>query len=214
MGSKEKEIMKKTIMNKQKKQFAGLIVVLIVLVIAYFALTKINENEQNNSETEENIEVLTVDTSQVESLSFIIDGENYLFHKDSDSNWICENDTTAYIDEDAINSLISALESVTAKEEVEDTTYEDDFGFDSPGNVITVGTSGENHTLTIGNYNELLSEYYLKVDGEKVYLIDSSLVTAFNQSYENLLAEETDTEETDTEETNEKAGTEEVSTEQ
>ena len=206
--------MKKTIMNKQKKQFAGLIVVLIVLVIAYFGLTKINENEQNNSETEENIEVLTVDTSQVESLSFIIDGENYLFHKDSDSNWICENDTTADIDEDAINSLISALESVTAKEEVEDTTYEDDFGFDSPGNVITVGTSGENHTLTIGNYNELLSEYYLKVDGEKVYLIDSSLVTAFNQSYEDLLAEETDTEETDTEETNEKAGTEEVSTEQ
>ena len=153
--------------------------------------------------------MLTVDTSQVESLSFIIDDENYLFHKDSDSNWICENDTTADIDEDAINSLISALESVTAKEEVEDTTYEDDFGFDSPGNVITVGTSGENHTLTIGNYNELLSEYYLKVDGEKVYLIDSSLVTAFNQSYENLLAEETDTEET-----NEETGTEEVSTEQ
>ena len=137
-----------------------------------------------------------------------------LNHKDSDYNWICENDKTADIDEDAINSLISALESVTAKEEVEDTTYEDDFGFDSPGNVITVGTSGENHTLTIGNYNELLSEYYLKVDGEKVYLIDSSLVSAFNQSYENLLAEETDTEETDTEETNEKAGTEEVSTEQ
>ena len=136
--------------------------VLVVLVIAYFALTKINKNEQNNSETEENIEVLTVDTSQVESLSFIIDDENYLFHKDSDYNWICENDTTADIDEDAINSLISALESVTAKEEVEDTTYEDDFGFDSPGNVITVGTSGENHTLTIGNYNELLSEYYLK----------------------------------------------------
>ena len=206
--------MKKEIINKQKKQFAGLIVVLVVLVIAYFALTKINKNEQNNSETEENIEVLTVDTSQVESLSFIIDDENYLFHKDSDYNWICENDTTADIDEDAINSLISALESVTAKEEVEDTTYEDDFGFDSPGNVITVGTSGENHTLTIGNYNELLSEYYLKVDGEKVYLIDSGLVTAFNQSYENLLAEETDTEETDTEETNEEAGTEEVSTEQ
>lgn len=206
--------MKKAIMNKQKKQFVGLIVVLVVLVMAYFALTKINKNEQNNSETEESIEVLTVDTSQVESLSFIIDDENYIFHKDSDYNWICENDKTADIDEDAINSLISALESVTAKEEVEDTTYEDDFGFDSPGNVITVGTSGENHTLTIGNYNELLSEYYLKVDGEKVYLIDSSLVTAFNQSYENLLAEETDTEETDTEETNEKAGTEEVSTEQ
>ena len=206
--------MKKAIMNKQKKQFVGLIVVLVVLVMAYFALTKINKNEQNNSETEESIEVLTVDTSQVESLSFIIDDENYIFHKDSDYNWICENDKTADIDEDAINSLISALESVTAKEEVEDTTYEDDFGFDSPGNVITVGTSGENHTLTIGNYNELLSEYYLKVDGEKVYLIDSSLVTAFNQSYEDLLAEETDTEETDTEETNEKAGTEEVSTEQ
>ena len=214
MGSKEKEIMKKAIINKQKKQFVGLIVILVVLVIAYFALVKINKNEQNDSETEESIEVLTVDKSQVESLSFIIDGENYLFHKDSDSNWICENDTTADIDEDAINSLISALESVTAKEAVEDTTYEDDFGFDSPGNVITVGTSGENHTLTIGNYNELLSEYYLKVDGEKVYLIDSGLVTTFNQSYENLLAEETDTEETDTEETNEEAGTEEVSTEQ
>lgn len=200
MGSKEKEIM-----NKQKKQFVGLIVVLVVLVIAYFALTKINKNEQNDSETEENIEVLTVDKSQVESLSFIIDDENYLFHKDSDSNWVCENDTTADIDEEAINSLISALESVTAKEEVEDTTYEDDFGFDLPSNVITVGTSGENHTLTIGNYNELLSEYYLKVDGEKVYLIDSGLITTFNQSYENLLDEENVTEE---------AGTEEVSTEQ
>lgn len=192
-------------MNKQKKQFVGLIVVLVVLVIAYFALTKINKNEQNDSETEENIEVLTVDKSQVESLSFIIDDENYLFHKDSDSNWVCENDTTADIDEEAINSLISALESVTAKEEVEDTTYEDDFGFDLPSNVITVGTSGENHTLTIGNYNELLSEYYLKVDGEKVYLIDSGLITTFNQSYENLLDEENVTEE---------AGTEEVSTEQ
>ena len=197
--------MKKAIMNKQKKQFVGLIVVLVVLVIAYFALTKINKNEQNDSETEENIEVLTVDKSQVESLSFIIDDENYLFHKDSDSNWVCENDTTADIDEEAINSLISALESVTAKEEVEDTTYEDDFGFDLPSNVITVGTSGENHTLTIGNYNELLSEYYLKVDGEKVYLIDSGLITTFNQSYENLLDEENVTEE---------AGTEEVSTEQ
>ena len=51
-------------------------------------------------------------------------------------------------------------------------------------------------TLYIGNYNDMLGKYYLKMEGDdNVYLIDSGIPNAFSVQPESMAAqEETETE--------------------
>ena len=49
----------------------------------------------------------------------------------------------------------------------------------------------ETTTIDIGDYNEMLSEYYIKVSGdENVYLADSTLKDAFSKTPDTMESDE------------------------
>ena len=53
----------------------------------------------------------------------------------------------------------------------------------------------ETTTIDIGDYNEMLSEYYIKVSGdENVYLADSTLKDAFSKTADTMVEKEESTE--------------------
>ena len=66
---------------------------------------------------------------------------------------------------------------------------------DQPQNTITVTCGDETTTIDIGDYNEMLSEYYIKVSGdENVYLADSTLKDAFSKTADTMVEKEESTE--------------------
>ena len=70
-----------------------------------------------------------------------------------------------------------------------------DYGLDQPQNTITVTCGNETTTIDIGDYNEMLQEYYIKISGDdKIYLADSTLKDAFSKKPDTMVQQEESTE--------------------
>ena len=189
-------------MKKQKIQMLVIVVILLLCVAAYFVATqyaKKQEQRDKDSETQGQVSLTVIDPDAVDAFSYIADGTTYSYTKDGDT-WICENDTSLKMDADSIATLLEHLKKVTAAEAITDYDSISDYGLDQPQNTITVTCGDETTTIDIGDYNEMLSEYYLKVSGDdKIYLVDSTLKDAFSKTPDTMVQEEsTETESVDT----------------
>lgn len=189
-------------MQKQKKQFIVVLAALVLLIAAYFAVNSYVKKEQKKEEEEAQISVAKVDSDKIDTFSYTVEGTTYEFKKE-DENWVCESDTSIELDSDSVTDMLGNLNDVQAEEELTD--YDDlaDYGLDDPQNQITVHMGEDQKTFSIGDYNDMVGNYYLKVDGDdNVYLIDSGLKDAFSKEPESLAktedtesAESSDTEE-------------------
>lgn len=121
----------------------------------------------------------------------------YTFTKDGDT-WTYDGDTSLDMDEEAIDSMLSTLSSLTAIEEISDYTDLKEFGFDQPEDLISYTTSEGSVSLFVGNKNDTLNAYYIiSADGGSIYLTETSLADAFSKTIEELTVTE-DTESTET----------------
>ena len=117
--------------------------------------------------------------------------------KDGDT-WTYDGDTSLDMDEEAIDSMLSTLSSLTAIEEISDYTDLKEFGFDQPEDLISYTTSEGSVSLFVGNKNDTLNAYYIiSADGGSIYLTETSLADAFSKTIEELTVTE-DTESTET----------------
>ena len=191
-------------MKKQKIQMLVIVVILLVCVAAYFVATqyaKKQEQRDKDSETQGQVSLTVIDPDAVDAFSYIADGTTYSYTKDGGDAWICENDTSLKMDADSIATLLEHLKKVTAAEAITDYGSISDYGLDQPQNTITLICGDETTTIDIGDYNEMLSEYYLKVSGDdKIYLVDSTLKDAFSKTPDTMVKQEesTETESVDT----------------
>ena len=72
-----------------------------------------------------------------------------------------------------------------------------DFGLDEPQNVVKLSTDDKAYTITIGEKNAMLGEYYIKVNDD-VYLSSTTILGTIPDSIDDMIATE-DSESTETE---------------
>lgn len=188
-------------MEKQKKQFIVILALLVVLIAAFFGVKAYNEakeEEEAEKEAAEEIHVVDLAVEDITAFSYQIDGETISFKKDGE-NWIYEQDTTIDIDEDMITNMLSYATSLTASDAFEAEISLEEYGLDAPANTIMLTTAEGEITLYLGNYNSLVSGYYLKTaDSDMIYLVDSSLSSQFSKTVADLTYVEEEIEETET----------------
>ena len=172
-------------MKKQKIQMLVIVVILLLCIVAYFLATryaKQQEQRDKDSETQGQVNLTVIDPDDVDAFSYIADGTTYSYTKNKDT-WTCENDTSLKMDADSIATLLGNLKKITAAEAIDDYDSIADYGLDQPQNTITVTCGNETTTIDIGDYNEMLQEYYIKISGDdKIYLVDSTLKDADRKS--------------------------------
>lgn len=203
-------------MEKQKKQFVIVLAVLVVMILAYLGIRFYNSKQEEKEAAEEEAATITItdfDTDDVTVFSYQLDGATLSFTKDGD-DWFYDGDTTLDMDEDTIESMLSAVASLTAEEELEEYESLSDYGLESPENTIVITTSDSTITLLVGDANEITGDYYVMTeDSDIIYLISTSLSSTFGVTVDELIAEEEETEsveETETVDTTEEVETEEV----
>ena len=216
-------------MNKQKRTFVILAIVLVACLAGYLGLLNYNKyKSDDDSESEsDSVEALSLDSSDVESLSFLIDGQEYTFSRiksedtsdeteatesektdtetetNSDENstddeqWVCDNDTSLKINTSKVTSLLGNATSITASKKFDSDADTSDFGLDEPQNVVKLSTADETYTITIGEKNAMLGEYYIKVNDD-VYLSSNTIIGTIPDSIDDMVATE-DSESTETE---------------
>lgn len=216
-------------MNKQKRTFVILAIVLVACLAGYLGLLNYNKyKSDDDSESEsDSVEALSLDSSDVESLSFLIDGQEYTFSRiksedtsdetestesektdtesetNSDENstdddqWVCDNDTSLKINTSKVTSLLGNATSITASKKFDSDADTSDFGLDEPQNVVKLSTADKTYTITIGEKNAMLGEYYIKVNDD-VYLSSNTILGTIPDSIDDMVAAE-DSESTETE---------------
>lgn len=180
-------------MQKQKKQFAVICVLLVLCIAGFLLLRNHNKKQEEQEETEETFAVTELNVEDITSFSYYYHGEKLTFTK-SGEDWLYEGDHSVDIDEDLITSMLSAAAGVTASDEV--TEYEDlsEYGLEEPSNTIVLTTGEGDTTLYFGSENEILSKTYIKTDAsDTVYLTGSSLAGLFEKSIEDLTVAEEET---------------------
>lgn len=184
-------------MKKQKIQMLVIVVILLLCIVAYFLATryaKQQEQRDKDSETQGQVNLTVIDPDDVDAFSYIADGTTYSYTKNKDT-WTCENDTSLKMDADSIATLLGNLKKITAAEAIGDYDSIADYGLDQPQNTITVTCGNETTTIDIGDYNEMLQEYYIKISGDdKIYLADSTLKDAFSKKPDTMVQQEESTE--------------------
>lgn len=184
-------------MKKQKIQMLVIVVILLLCIVAYFLATryaKQPEQRDKDSETQGQVNLTVIDPDDVDAFSYIADGTTYSYTKNKDT-WTCENDTSLKMDADSIATLLGNLKKITAAEAIDDYDSIADYGLDQPQNTITVTCGNETTTIDIGDYNEMLQEYYIKISGDdKIYLADSTLKDAFSKKPDTMVQQEESTE--------------------
>lgn len=216
-------------MNKQKRTFVILAIVLVACLAGYLGLLNYNKyKSDDDSESEsDSVEALSLASSDVESISFLIDGQEYTFSRiksedtsdeteatesektdtesetNSDENstddeqWVCDNDTSLKINTSKVTSLLGNATSITASKKFDSDADTSDFGLDEPQNVVKLSTADKTYTITIGEKNAMLGEYYIKVNDD-VYLSSNTILGTIPDSIDDMVAAE-DSESTETE---------------
>ena len=103
-------------MNKQKRLFIILVVVLIVCLAGYMGLLHYNKYKSDDSESEStSVEALSIESSTVRSFSFDINGEQYTFSRVQAAADESIEDST----EEAEESISSGTDSTEGSESSE-----------------------------------------------------------------------------------------------
>ena len=216
-------------MNKQKRTFVILAIVLVACLAGYLGLLNYNKyKSDDDSESEsDSVEALSLESSDVKSISFLIDGQEYSFSRiksedtsdetestesektdteteenaesstDDDDQWVCDNDTSLKINTSKVTSLLGNATSITASKKFDSDADTSDFGLDEPQNVVKLSTADKTYTITIGEKNAMLGEYYIKVNDD-VYLSSNTILGTIPDSIDDMVASE-DSESTETE---------------
>lgn len=216
-------------MNKQKRTFVILAIVLVACLAGYLGLLNYNKykSDDDSKSESDSVEALSLESSDVKSISFLIDGQEYTFSRiksedtsdetestesektdtesetNSDENstddeqWVCDNDTSLKINTSKVTSLLGNATSITASKKFDSDADTSDFGLDEPQNVVKLSTADETYTIAIGEKNAMLGEYYIKVNDD-VYLSSNTILGTIPDSIDDMVATE-DSESTETE---------------
>ena len=182
-------------MNKQARNLIVMVVILAALIGSFFLVKFWNQKQEEKKEAEDTANQVTIsDISDtiITGFSYKIDGDTISFVKENDT-WYSEDDRTLNLDQEKVNALAETLTSITAKRQLTGKEVSiDEFGFDTPTNVITLKTTEGISIFTFGMKNTMTNEYYMIINNssDNVYVLDTTIPTDMNQRAEDLVAEE------------------------
>lgn len=185
-------------MKKQKIQLIVLAIVLVALLAAYFIIPKVVKDEEEETE---NYIVTAIDSSTVSEISFTNDGTEISFVKENDV-WYAADDKEVSISQGTVENLVSIVGNIVSVTKIDNVTDLNQYGLDNPLHEVRFVADGIEHTVIMGDYNDITGEYYLYLKGETtVYTVSSTVVTPFSTTMEAFIEVETETTEENIEET-------------
>ena len=188
-------------MNRKSKRNLIVLLGLIVVLLVVFLFLKKNEDadfmQEEVSTEEESVPVVSINKDEVTDIEFIRSDGSYTLHKDGDT-WSYLEDIDRKVDQDTVSTYLNNICALTAKQEITDVTDFSDYGISEESDSVTLQLANDLYVFRIGDYNSLVTGYYLTVnDGSSVYLIDSSTYYLLHKdsSYFEDTSEEESTEE-------------------
>ena len=169
-------------MKAKKKRNLIIMVAAAVILIGIFAgLQFINSRDAGDSEESAYLgELLTsFKESEISKITYQYRDGEQLNYKISNDNWYNADDEDFPLSSSAFsNNFVSSFVSASTSRKIEDAGEEENYGLDDPFLTLRVENfGGKEETYYLGDYNSMLGEYYLKIEGkDDIYTIGTTLV--------------------------------------
>jgi len=169
---------------KRIKKLIVLIVVFIVFIAIYMSTSYLNPKDDA---TDESVAVTEIDENSIKQISWEKDGESITLVK-KDDMWSYLNDESFAIDQSYPESMLSAISNLKSSQVLSEAENLSEYGLDKPVFVISVLSDDDTTTTySIGNMNETTNKYYLLLNEDpSIYMVDSSIISAFNYKLDDL----------------------------
>ena len=110
-------------MNKQKKQFVVVVILMAVCIIGYFGVGKFYKNQEEKESENKEATAITAfelkDYEKITAFNYIANGTSITLTKDSDGKWHDSSDASVNISKDSVETdMLAKLVSVTADEKI------------------------------------------------------------------------------------------------
>lgn len=171
-------------MKKKSVNLVTAVGVLVILSGAYVGVktyvAKQDAKEEESNE-EDNQEVVSIASEDIQSIRFVLDKKEVTFEKDGDS-WVKSDECTFPVDQDKLDTLAGVFSSVTAQRTLKDVVDLSEYELDNPQNTITVTTTdGTTTVIQVGMENDSTSQEYIDLDNDSstVYVVSNSTFQSF-----------------------------------
>lgn len=171
-------------MKKKSVNLVTAVGVLVILSGAYVGVktyvAKQDAKEEESNE-EDNQEVVSIASEDIQSIRFVLDKKEVTFEKDGDS-WVKSDECAFPVDQDKLDTLAGVFSSVTAQRTLKDVADSSEYELDNPQNTITVTTTdGTTTVIQVGMENDSTSQEYIDLDNDSstVYVVSNSTFQSF-----------------------------------
>lgn len=154
---------------KKKKWLMPLLclAVLLLLLSVYFVMKNQNSKPKAQDEQTDKVKVTDIESGDITSVEFEIEGENVSFTKNGDS-WTMDEDTELPLDGTKITSLVNGFSSLTAGRKLNHISDLKEYGLEEPQNYVTLTQKdGSVTTVNIGDKNSTTSNTYVYLNDDK-----------------------------------------------
>ena len=174
---------------------------LILVIILYLVVSEWQERKENRetsleNETavEESIELLSIDSSTINKISFTNKefSGNFTYSVETDL-WTSAEHPEWTLDATKIDAILTAISSISATRELSEPDDLSSYDLNEPQLKVSLEATDEEETITysfmIGSEAPGEGSYYFMEDGgDKVYVVDSTIFTAFAYNENQFIA--------------------------
>lgn len=169
---------------KIKGQTWFLLVIFALMIGAVFYLN--NKKETEAVETTPTIGLTYLFTEAdgiVNSIEVSTElGETSKVARDAGNAWTLELPAQTEADQSAAEAAAAQISALMVVSTITSDANPSDFGVDTPVYVITIGfADGKTHTLEVGDNTPTFSGYYVRLDNDKIMIVDLSGIDALAQ---------------------------------
>lgn len=174
-------------MKRQKVQMLILAVILVLLGAGFLGLQRYNAVQKDKeAEKTDTIPVVELEPEDIIKISYEYEGTVYVLEKRGDT-WYDTEDENRVLTQYRITAIAEKLASLTANQVIAEVTDLEQYGLAEGYRTIGFETSGVSYLFYIGDRNGITSDYYICKPSERyVYAVDSSIVTQFNHTLDEL----------------------------
>ncbi len=172
---------------KKKIQLILLCGICLLLLAAVIALKASKEDTSGQEEDEaESYQVIGVDKGQVTKISITGGDQSVTLTKEGE-DWKVEGDESVLIENSLVEDYLEKASSFTSDLKIENVTDMTQYGLEDAALTVELQCGGKGHTIKVGDYNSMISSYYVRIDDEDtVYTIDSSQYYSLNNTLEDF----------------------------
>lgn len=185
-------------MNAKKRTYRLLILCGCLLLLGGIWLLTERSSLQEAAEEPETESYMLVGLTETEitEIGMNTNEESYNLKKEGEG-WSVLEDSSMKPDTELIETFLSEVTALDSEFKIDDVTDFDQYGLDSPYLNLTLQTENDMCVIKVGNYNSMISAYYVQINDEAtVYTITSTDYYRLNKNLEDFESTEETTEET------------------